>query len=89
MQYVLQHFVHLAFCTINITLQQAQVAIEAAHRKAIELGLKMNIAVVVAGANLSAFVHMDDAWLDSINIQKTRPIQVLPTSLANSHYSSD
>ena len=53
---------------MGITLQQAQAAIEAAHKKALERGVKMNIAVVDAGANLTAFVRMDDAWLGSLDI---------------------
>ncbi|QED36877.1 heme-binding protein [Antarcticibacterium arcticum] len=53
---------------MNITLKQAQNAIEAALTKSSELGLKMNIAVVDAGANLTAFTRMDNAWLGSIDI---------------------
>jgi len=52
----------------DITLAQAQAAVEAAYRKAQDLDLKMNIAVVDAGANLKAFVRMNDAWLGSIDI---------------------
>jgi uncharacterized protein GlcG (DUF336 family) len=36
--------------------------------KAKEIGQPMNIAVVDAGANLTAFVRMDGAWLGSIDI---------------------
>lgn len=53
---------------MGITLQQAQAAITAAHDKALEMGVKMNIAVVDAGANLTAFIRMDDAWLGSLDI---------------------
>ncbi|HLR32159.1 MAG TPA: heme-binding protein [Fodinibius sp.] len=53
---------------MNITLQQAEKAIEAAKRKAEELDLKMNIAVVDAGANLKAFARNDGAWLGSVDI---------------------
>jgi uncharacterized protein GlcG (DUF336 family) len=53
---------------MGITLEQAQAAIQAAHQKALEMGVKMNIAVVDAGANLTAFVRMDDAWLGSLDI---------------------
>ncbi|HLK97499.1 MAG TPA: heme-binding protein [Hymenobacter sp.] len=53
---------------MGITLQQAQAAVQAAHEKALTMGVKMNIAVVDAGANLTAFVRMDDAWLGSIDI---------------------
>jgi uncharacterized protein GlcG (DUF336 family) len=53
---------------MGITLQQAQAAIQAAHQKCLEMGVKMNIAVVDAGANLTAFIRMDDAWLGSLDI---------------------
>ncbi|QDA62090.1 GlcG/HbpS family heme-binding protein [Hymenobacter jejuensis] len=53
---------------MGITLEQAQTAIQAAHQKALDMGVKMNIAVVDAGANLTAFVRMDDAWLGSVDI---------------------
>ncbi|MBO0361153.1 heme-binding protein [Hymenobacter sp. BT186] len=53
---------------MDISLELAQQAVHAAHQKALDLGLKMNIAVVDAGANLTAFIRMDDAWLGSIDI---------------------
>lgn len=56
----------------NITLAQAQKAIEAALAKSNELGVKMNIAVVDAGTNLVAFAKMDDAWLGSIDIAQKK-----------------
>lgn len=52
----------------NITTDQAQVAIDAARKKSEELNVKMNMAIVDAGANLKAFLRMDDAWLGSIDI---------------------
>ena len=53
---------------MNITLKQAEAAVQAAQQKAVELGVKMNIAVVDAGANLTAFARMDGAWLGSLDI---------------------
>ncbi|TGD80434.1 GlcG/HbpS family heme-binding protein [Hymenobacter wooponensis] len=53
---------------MGISLELAQQAVHAAHQKALDLGVKMNIAVVDAGANLTAFIRMDDAWLGSIDI---------------------
>ena len=53
---------------MSITLEQAEQALKAAKQKSAELGVKMNIAVVDAGANLTAFARMDDAWLGSIDI---------------------
>jgi uncharacterized protein GlcG (DUF336 family) len=52
----------------DITLEQAQAAVAAAVAKAQQIGVKMNIAVVDAGANLKAFVRMDGAWLGSIDV---------------------
>lgn len=53
---------------MQLTLDQANQAISAAKEKAQELNLKMNIAVVDAGANLMAFARMEGAWLGSIDI---------------------
>lgn len=53
---------------MNITLEQAQKAIEAAKQKATEIGTLMNIAIVDSGANLAAFVRQEGAWLGSIDI---------------------
>lgn len=52
----------------NITLKQAEQVIAAAKQKSEETGTKMNIAVVDAGANLTAFVRIDGAWLGSVDI---------------------
>jgi uncharacterized protein GlcG (DUF336 family) len=51
-----------------MTLDRAQLLIEAAIKKANQIGQPMNIAVVDAGANLAAFARMDGAWLGSIDI---------------------
>ena len=53
---------------MSILLEQAQSAVRAAQQKAQEMGVKMNIAVVDAGANLTAFARMDGAWLGSLDI---------------------
>lgn len=53
---------------MNISLEQAQAALKAAIEKSRNLDLKMNIAVVDAGANLTAFARMDGAWLGSVDI---------------------
>ncbi|MFT6110846.1 MAG: hypothetical protein ACJA2W_003774 [Planctomycetota bacterium] len=56
----------------DITLDQARQALEAAEKKAIEIGTKMDIAVVDAGANLKAFARMDGAWIGSIDIAQKK-----------------
>jgi uncharacterized protein GlcG (DUF336 family) len=53
---------------MSITLEQAQTAVQAALKKADELGLKMNVAVVCGGANLMAFARKEGAWQGSIDI---------------------
>ena len=53
---------------MDITLEQAEKILAAAKAKSTELGLKMNIAIVDAGANLKAFARQDNAWLGSIDI---------------------
>jgi len=52
----------------DITIEQARAIVSAAITKAVEIGTKMNIAVVDAGANMKAFARMDDAWLGSLDI---------------------
>jgi uncharacterized protein GlcG (DUF336 family) len=51
-----------------ITLAIARTIIEAAERKANEIGQPMNIAVVDAGGNLVAHARMDNAWIGSVDI---------------------
>src|ERR1700733_5544270 len=51
-----------------MTLDKAQLVVKAAVAKAKEIGQPMNVAVVDAGANLTAFTRMDGAWLGSIDI---------------------
>jgi uncharacterized protein GlcG (DUF336 family) len=54
--------------TVMMTMERAQKIIGAGIVKAKEIGQPMNIAVVDAGANLTAFARMDGAWLGSIDI---------------------
>ncbi len=49
-------------------MDKAQLVVKAAVAKAQEIGQPMNIAVVDAGANLTAFARMDGAWLGSVDI---------------------
>jgi uncharacterized protein GlcG (DUF336 family) len=52
----------------DMTLDLANAVLKAALKKAGKLGVKMNIAVVDAGANLKAFARMDGAWLGSVDV---------------------
>jgi uncharacterized protein GlcG (DUF336 family) len=56
----------------GVTLSAAQEVVEAARKKAEEIDVPMNIAVVDAGNNLTAFVRMDGAWLGSIDIAQNK-----------------
>ncbi len=58
--------------TKDITLDQAGAVVEGAKKKAEELKIKQNIAVVDAGGNLKAFARMDGAWLGSIDIAEKK-----------------
>src|SRR5438067_8957037 len=61
-----------ALATKDLSLDQANAALEAAIKKAEEIGTKMDIAVVDAGGNLKAFARMDGAWLGSIDIAQKK-----------------
>ncbi|UCE58254.1 MAG: heme-binding protein [Phycisphaerales bacterium] len=52
----------------EISLLQARAMVDAALEKSKEIEVKMNIAVVDAGANLKTFARMDGAWLGSVDI---------------------
>lgn len=54
--------------TYDINQEEALEAMLAAKKKAEELDVLVNIAVVDAGANLKAFVRMDESYLGSIDV---------------------
>jgi uncharacterized protein GlcG (DUF336 family) len=58
--------------TGSITLDQAEAVLAAAKKKADEIGVPMNIAVVDAGNNLTAFARQDGAWLGSIAVAQDK-----------------
>ena len=53
---------------MTVNLENARKALAACIAKSEEIGVKMNIAIVDAGANLTAFARMDGAWLGSVDI---------------------
>ena len=53
---------------MKLTLEHAEKLVAASKKKATEMDLKMNIAIVDEGANLVAFARMDGAWLGSVDI---------------------
>jgi len=56
----------------KLTLANAVKVIEGAVKKAQEIKVPMNIAVVDEGNNLVAFQRMDGAWLGSIDIAMSK-----------------
>ena len=57
---------------MHVTIEQAEKAIKAARKKAVELGTQMCIAIVDSGGNLKAFDRMDGAWVGSIDISQKK-----------------
>jgi uncharacterized protein GlcG (DUF336 family) len=58
----------------DLSLDQAQLVLDAALAAAEEQGTLMDIAVVDAGGNLKAFVRMDGAWRGSIDIATKKAV---------------
>lgn len=56
----------------KVTLEAARRVIAAAEKKAQEIGQPMNIAVADEGANLVAFIRMENAWIGSIDISQKK-----------------
>lgn len=52
----------------GITLEKAQLLIEAAKSKAGEMGVAASVVVLDPGGNLKAFARMDGSWLGSIDV---------------------
>ena len=53
---------------MKLTTQQAQAVIAAAVKRASDIGIPMNIAVLDAGGHLKSFLRMDGAVLGSIDV---------------------
>jgi uncharacterized protein GlcG (DUF336 family) len=71
----------------KLTLEGAKAVLAAAERRAVEIGVPMNIAIVDDGGFLAAFSRMDGAKLSSAQIAMTKAhssaIRRLPTGPAN------
>lgn len=67
---------------MEITIYQADRAIEFARIKANEINVPVNIAVLDTGGYLKLFVRMDDAFLGSIDIsiQKAKTAMLFRTN---------
>jgi glc operon protein GlcG len=56
----------------KLTLEGARAILSAAEKKAREIQVPMNIAVVDGGAHLLAFIRMDGAKLSSVEVALTK-----------------
>lgn len=54
--------------SVKLTLDGARLMLEAAEKKAMEIGVPMDIAITDEGGNLIAFHRMDGAKITSIDI---------------------
>jgi glc operon protein GlcG len=57
---------------LKLTLAGARAILAAAEKKALEIKVPMNIAVVDGGAHLLAFARMDGAKLSSVEVALTK-----------------
>ena len=67
----------MALVTLNnpkLTLQGARAVVAAAEKRAQEIGVPMDIAVVDDGGHLLASIRMDGAKLSSVQIAKTKAV---------------
>ncbi len=53
---------------MDITLSQSESLLDRAKKKALEIGIPMNIAILDTAGHLKAFLRMDNAFLGSIDI---------------------
>ena len=73
----------------TITLEEARRVIDAAVRKAQEIGQPMDIAVVDAGGNLKAHVRMDGAFVGSITISINKAYTAIAFQQETAHLQED
>ena len=73
----------------TITLEEARRVIDAAVRKAEEIGQPMDIAVVDAGGNLKAHVRMDGAFVGSITISINKAYTAIAFQQQTAHLQED
>jgi uncharacterized protein GlcG (DUF336 family) len=73
----------------TITLEEARRVIDAAERKAEEIGQPMDIVVVDAGGNLKAHVRMDGAFVGSITISINKAYTAIAFQQQTAHLQED
>jgi uncharacterized protein GlcG (DUF336 family) len=53
---------------MHLSAESAERVLSASRKKALDIGVPMNIAILDAGGHLKAFLRMDDALLGSIDL---------------------
>jgi uncharacterized protein GlcG (DUF336 family) len=72
---------------LALTLEGAKVIMEAAERKAREIGVDMDIAIVDAGTNLLCFHRMDNAKITSIDVAVNKAFTAAGTRMPTANYA--
>jgi uncharacterized protein GlcG (DUF336 family) len=72
---------------IALTLEGAKLMMEAAERKACDIGVDMDIAIVDAGTNLLCFHRMDGAKITSIDVAINKAFTSAGSRLPTSQYA--
>jgi uncharacterized protein GlcG (DUF336 family) len=72
---------------IALTLEGAKLMMEAAERKAREIGVDMDIAIVDAGTNLLCFHRMDHAKITSIDVAINKAFTAAGTRMPTADYA--
>ncbi len=76
------------FTTLKMTLEDAKVILEGSERKAREIGVDMDIAVVDEGGHLLAFQRMDRGKITSIQIAIDKAFTAAGTRKGTHEYAS-
>jgi uncharacterized protein GlcG (DUF336 family) len=73
----------------RLTWEVAHRAVEGAVRKALDLGIRVNVSVLDAGGNLLAFLRMNGAPLHSISISEDKAYTAVSFGLATSQWAKE
>ncbi len=73
--------------TISLTLEGAKVMVDAAEKKAREIGVDMDIAIVDSGTQLLCFHRMEKAKLTSIDVAISKAFTAAGTRMPTAEYA--
>lgn len=73
----------------RLTWEAAHRAVEGAVRKALDVGVKVNVSVLDSGGNLLAFLRMNGAPLHSISISEDKAYTAVSFGLATSKWTKE